>query len=77
ADLDSIIAAINQGHVFQFLKKPWQPEDLMATIKEAAAEYDRLVQQAEENDRLVTELQSLHKRVTILEEEVTRLRNLK
>ena len=28
ADLESIIAAINQGHVFQFLKKPWQPEEL-------------------------------------------------
>src|SRR5262245_26263145 len=28
ADVESIIAAINQGHVFQFLKKPWQPEDL-------------------------------------------------
>src|SRR5437899_7139941 len=25
ADLDSIIAAINQGHIFGFLKKPWQP----------------------------------------------------
>src|SRR5436305_13070903 len=23
ADLDSIVAAINQGHVFHFLKKPW------------------------------------------------------
>src|SRR5438128_1227798 len=28
ADLDSIIAAINQGHIFKFLKKPWAPEDL-------------------------------------------------
>ena len=28
ADLESVVAAINQGHVFQFLKKPWQPEDL-------------------------------------------------
>ena len=28
ADLESIIAAINQGHIFRFLKKPWQPEEL-------------------------------------------------
>ena len=25
ADFESIIAAINQGHVYQFLRKPWQP----------------------------------------------------
>ena len=41
ADLESIIAAINQGHVFQFLKKPWQPEELEAAVRQAAAEYDR------------------------------------
>ena len=28
ADMDSVIAAINQGHIFKFLKKPWQPEEL-------------------------------------------------
>src|SRR5689334_6545687 len=28
ADLDAVIAAINYGHIFKFLKKPWQPEDL-------------------------------------------------
>ena len=33
ADLESIIAAINQGHVFQFLKKPWQPEELRAAVQ--------------------------------------------
>ena len=33
ADLDAIVAAINQGHVFQFLKKPWQPEELEAAVR--------------------------------------------
>ncbi len=42
ADLESIIAAINQGHIFQFLKKPWQPEELIAAVRQAAPEYDRL-----------------------------------
>src|SRR5208282_2330700 len=41
ADLDSVIAAINQGHVFRFLKKPWQPEELEHAVREAAREYDR------------------------------------
>src|SRR5215472_7804529 len=42
ADLESIIAAINQGHIFQFMKKPWQPEELQAAVRLAALEYDRL-----------------------------------
>ena len=73
ADLEAIIAAINQGHVFQFLKKPWQPEVLQNAIREAAAEYDRLVEQAEENSKLNQEIQNLHQRLTALEQEVQRL----
>src|SRR3984957_12584152 len=41
ADLESIIAAINQGHIFGFLKKPWQPEALESAVRQAAAEHDR------------------------------------
>ncbi len=74
ADLESVIAAINQGHVYQFLKKPWQPEELEAAVREAAAEYDRLVQQAEEVGQLRAEVNKLHDRVTALEEELKRLR---
>ena len=37
ADLESIIAAINQGHIFQFMRKPWQPEELLAAVRQAAA----------------------------------------
>jgi response regulator RpfG family c-di-GMP phosphodiesterase len=74
ADLEAVIAAINQGHVFQFLKKPWQPEELEAAVRQAAAEYDRLVKQADEIGRLQAELQRLHDRVTALELEVQRLR---
>ena len=33
ADLESIVAAINQGHIFQFLKKPWQAEELEAAVR--------------------------------------------
>src|SRR5437867_4384587 len=74
ADLESIIAAINQGHIFQFLKKPWQPEDLLKAVHEAAAEYDRLVEEAEEKSRLRGELETLSQRVRTLEQEVDRLR---
>jgi response regulator RpfG family c-di-GMP phosphodiesterase len=72
-DLDAIISAINQGHIFRFLKKPWEPDELEAAVVEAAAEYDRLVEQMDEMVRLKAEVASLRQRVTLLEEEVRRL----
>ena len=74
ADLESIVAAINQGHVYGFLKKPWRPEELEAAVREAAAEYERLVDQAEQMQHLREELKRLHDRVAVLETEVQRLR---
>ncbi|MFO0865879.1 MAG: response regulator [Gemmataceae bacterium] len=67
ADLESIIAAINQGHIFRFLKKPWQPQDLEAAVDEAAVEFDRLVWQAEKIHELEDEVKQLRDRVTALE----------
>jgi FixJ family two-component response regulator len=73
SDVESIIAAINQGHIFQFLKKPWQPEELQEAVRSAAAEYDRLVADAEEAQRLREALRELQGRVTVLENQVRRL----
>jgi response regulator RpfG family c-di-GMP phosphodiesterase len=75
ADLESIIAAINQGHIFQFLKKPWQPEELIAAVREAAKEYDRLIEESEAVKYLQAELDQLRQRVCTLEDEVMRLRS--
>jgi response regulator RpfG family c-di-GMP phosphodiesterase len=74
SDLESIIAAINQGHIFRFLRKPWQPDELFDAVREAAAEYDRLVAEAEEVARLRAELEDLRQRLTLLESEVKNLR---
>jgi response regulator RpfG family c-di-GMP phosphodiesterase len=72
ADLDSVIAAINQGHIFQFLKKPWQPEELELAVRQAAQEYDRLLEQAEEMRRLHDEIDQLRGQVGKLETELQR-----
>ena len=74
ADLESIIAAINQGHIFQFIKKPWQPEDLQIAVRQAAAEFDRLEAAAHERVHLVAEVGELKERVTVLEMEVHRFK---
>lgn len=74
ADLESVIAAINQGHVFQFLRKPWQPEDLMVAVRQAAAEYDRLESVAREREQLIEEIESLKRRLSVLESDVHNLK---
>src|SRR3954462_5320871 len=76
ADLESIIAAINQGHIFGFLKKPWQPEELEGAVRQAAQEYDRLTQAAREREDLLSEINSLQQRVSALEAMVNRMGGL-
>ncbi|AZZ95986.1 HD domain-containing phosphohydrolase [Pseudoalteromonas sp. R3] len=39
ADMDSTIAAINEGGIHNFLQKPWQNEALIHVIKDAAEKY--------------------------------------
>jgi response regulator RpfG family c-di-GMP phosphodiesterase len=73
ADLESIIAAINQGHIFQFLKKPWQPEELIGAVRQAALEYDRLETLAMEREHLLEEVTELKERVSALETVVRQL----
>jgi response regulator RpfG family c-di-GMP phosphodiesterase len=73
ADLESIIAAINQGHVYQFLKKPWQPEELETAVRQAAVEYERLSEAAAEREKLQVHIDDLRTRVTALETEIRRL----
>jgi response regulator RpfG family c-di-GMP phosphodiesterase len=73
ADLESIIAAINQGHVYQFLKKPWQPEELADAVRQAAVEYERIIAEVDESEKLRQEIAQLRKRVDALEAEVRRL----
>ena len=48
ADIEASIAAINQGAVFRYLSKPWQDDELLATIAEAVEHY----QLVSENKRL-------------------------
>jgi DNA-binding NtrC family response regulator len=76
ADIESIIAAINQGHIFGFLKKPWQPEELESAVRQAAAEYDRLTEIAREREELRNEVSGLQERVSALEAEVRKLASL-
>lgn len=74
ADVESVIAAINQGHIFKFLKKPWLPDEVEQIVREAAAEYDRLLENAELIDKLRHDIEHLRDRVMVLEVELERMR---
>jgi signal transduction histidine kinase len=53
ADLRAVIDAINQGSVYRYITKPWDPDDLQLVIRQAVEQYDFLV----ERKRLLAELQ--------------------
>jgi len=73
ADLESVISAINHAHVYRFLKKPWQPEELEGAVRQAALEYERLSRAAEERERLLSRVDDLQTRVAALETELRRI----
>lgn len=53
ADIRAVIDAINQGNVFRYITKPWDPDELQSIIRQATQQYDLLV----ERKRLLAELQ--------------------
>lgn len=40
ADLESIIKAINEGRIYRYISKPWEPVDLEIDVKHAVETYD-------------------------------------
>lgn len=36
ADLEAVIEAVNKGHIWRYVSKPWEPEDLIQTLHQAA-----------------------------------------
>lgn len=53
ADIRAVIDAINQGNVYRYITKPWDPDELQTVIREACERYDLIVERKE----LLTQLQ--------------------
>lgn len=47
ADTRAVVEAINTGGLYRYITKPWDPDDLIDVIREAANRYDAIVAQAE------------------------------
>src|SRR3954454_1239825 len=60
ADIRAVIDAINQGSVFHYITKPWEPEELEAVVRQAVEQHDLIV----ENARLLAELKASNQRLT-------------
>jgi DNA-binding NtrC family response regulator len=52
ADVGAVIDAINQAGVYRYITKPWDPDELAATLRQACAYHDQLA----EPRRLLDEL---------------------
>ncbi len=58
-DIESVVAAVNEGHIYYYVSKPWDPDDLTARVRRALeARRLRL-----ENRRLYQELAEAHDRL--------------
>ena len=54
ADIRAVVDAINQGNVYRYITKPWDPDELLTIIRDACAHYDLIA----ERKQLVAELKA-------------------
>ncbi|MDX9731180.1 MAG: hybrid sensor histidine kinase/response regulator [Bdellovibrionales bacterium] len=62
ADIEVVIEAINNGQVYRYVTKPWDPVDLVNTVDKAVERYELGLELVEKNRALkeaLTELQTL------------------
>ena len=59
SDVKAIIDAINQGHIWHYITKPWDPEELASKVRQATEQHDLIVR----NKRLIEELASTNQRL--------------
>jgi DNA-binding NtrC family response regulator len=45
ADIKSVIDAINEGQVYRYLTKPWDPDDIFTLLRQACEQYDSIAEQ--------------------------------
>src|SRR5205823_843477 len=73
ADIRAVIDAINQGNVYRYITKPWDPDELQTVIREAMERYDLLV----ERKRLLAMLQVQNRELERKNVELRRASELK
>ncbi len=73
ADIQAVINAVNEGHIFRYILKPWDAADLEGVIRQAAEQYELLA----DRKRLIAELQAANAQLTRANEELAEAGQLK
>jgi DNA-binding NtrC family response regulator len=58
-DTASLVQAINKGHIYQYINKPWERQELRIIVKRALESYELAL----ENQRLLGELRAANERL--------------
>lgn len=58
-DIDSVIDAINRGHIYRYIAKPWDPEEFKITLKQANEAFQLRKELEEKNRALEKSLSEL------------------
>ncbi|MCP3914740.1 MAG: response regulator [bacterium] len=69
ADVRAVIGAINDGMVYRYISKPWDPDELLTVIKQAAAQYELFA----ERRRLLEELRARNRELESANEVLLRV----
>ena len=69
ADTASILSSINEGHIYKFIPKPWNDEELKVTIMNSAERYFLV----RENEILTKELKKKNEKLETLNTELMNL----
>lgn len=58
-DIESVIAAVNEGQIYQYITKPWDPQELLATVDKAVEKFLLRKELAQKNIELKNALDEL------------------
>jgi signal transduction histidine kinase len=73
ADIQAVISAVNEGHIFRYILKPWDTAELEGIIRQGVEQYDLLA----ERRRLIGELQTANAQLVEANCELARAGQLK
>ncbi len=60
AEIQTVINAVNEGGIFRYINKPWEPGELEVVVAQAAEQYDLLA----ERRRLIAQLKEANTQLT-------------
>jgi response regulator RpfG family c-di-GMP phosphodiesterase len=73
ADIQAVIGAVNEGRIFRYILKPWDPTELEGIVRQAVEHHDLKV----DRKRLIAELKEANENLMRVNRELTDANELK